>query len=182
MARSAISMVLVTGLSFVALASCSGEPAGSGERQVQPPTAPDCSCPAAAASSVHLPLACRCPDNVKVDGCPATMADIDLQAACARGETATRREGCGRVVPEHQGEGSIAFVGGFRVFDAVTQRLVGAYDYSDVPHGGCQVFAYVYGQGLFPPEASVAGPMDACPQITMCWVCGPNPRGLPTCK
>jgi hypothetical protein len=132
-----------------------------------PPSPGGCSCVVQGASSIafiQMPLECLCASG----NCPATIADLGLGMACADGGIGGGQKGCGKVAIQ----GTLG-TGSSPIYDAQSGKLVGVYEYSDILHGPCNVFAYVYGEGLFPPGPGLTATRgSSCETITACNACG----------
>jgi hypothetical protein len=121
--------------------------------------------------AVQRPLSSLCAAGSTTD-CPASPADLVARCSGATPEQPlVRAEGCGLARYE-----STSLSGTSYTFDAQSGKLVGVYQWSDVPWGECQAFGYRYGTNL------LIGISGGCPEAetTFCTLCGSG-SGYPSC-
>jgi len=159
---------LAVTLCSVAVLACAGADSGSPPTEATVnTTGPDgCGCPAQPVEYVYQPLTCVC--GPESDGlCPTTL-DEALAVMCPPGgrQTVLWTEGCGKVSLGGPG----GYVGASQTFDAESGRLIGVYEYSDIPGGRCNAFGHISGDALFVGSGLIVGP--SCPEGDFCMACG----------
>lgn len=120
---------------------------------------------------VQRPLSSLCGAGSTTD-CPASPADLVARCSGATPEESlVRAEGCGLARYESSGYAGTSFT-----FDAQSGKLVGVYQWSDIPWGECQAFGYQYGRNM------LVGVSGGCPEAetTFCAVCGSD-SAYPAC-